>query len=81
MQIKKQFEHYLAPEIVKKLQKNPDMLKLGGDTQELSILFSDIRGFTTISEQFKDDVFSYGIRWYYRQIHRRCIDGFLECTY
>lgn len=39
MQIKKQFEHYLAPEIVKKLQKNPDMLKLGGDTQELSILF------------------------------------------
>ena len=55
MQIKKQFEHYLAPEIVKKLQKNPDMLKLGGDTQELSILFSDIRGFTTISEQFKDN--------------------------
>ena len=53
--IKKQFEHYLAPEIVKKLQKNPDMLKLGGDTQELSILFSDIRGFTTISEQFKDN--------------------------
>lgn len=55
MLIKKQFEHYLAPEIVKKLQKNPDMLKLGGDTQELSILFSDIRGFTTISEQFKDN--------------------------
>tara|TARA_R110000850_G_scaffold65867_5_gene146980 strand:+ start:1799 stop:3847 length:2049 start_codon:yes stop_codon:yes gene_type:complete len=55
MQIKKQFEHYLAPEIVKKLQKNPEMLKLGGETQELSILFSDIRGFTTISEQFKDN--------------------------
>ncbi len=55
MLIKKQFEHYLAPEIVKKLQKNPDMLKLGGETQELSILFSDIRGFTTISEQFKDN--------------------------
>ena len=55
MLIKKQFEHYLAPEIVKKLQKNPDMLKLGGDTQDLTILFSDIRGFTTISEQFKDN--------------------------
>ena len=55
MLIKKQFEHYLAPEIVKKLQKNPNMLKLGGDTQELTILFSDIRGFTTISEQFKDN--------------------------
>ena len=55
MLIKKQFEHYLAPEIVKKLQKNPNMLKLGGDTQDLTILFSDIRGFTTISEQFKDN--------------------------
>ena len=55
MLIKKQFEHYLAPEIVKKLQRNPDLLKLGGDTQDLTILFSDIRGFTTISEQFKDN--------------------------
>ena len=55
MLIKKQFEHYLAPEIVRKLQKNPNMLKLGGDTQDLTILFSDIRGFTTISEQFKDN--------------------------
>ncbi len=55
MLIKKQFEHYLAPEIVKKLQRNPDLLKLGGDTQDLTILFSDIRGFTSISEQFKDD--------------------------
>ena len=55
MLIKKQFEHYLAPEIVKKLQRNPSMLKLGGDTQDLTILFSDIRGFTTISENFKDD--------------------------
>ena len=50
-QIKKQFEHYLAPAMVKKLQKNPELLKLGGDTRELTILFSDIRGFTPISEQ------------------------------
>ena len=39
MLIKKQFEHYLAPEIVKKLQKNPELLRLGGQTQELTILF------------------------------------------
>ena len=51
--IKKQFEHYLAPPIVKLLQKDPSQLKLGGDTRELSILFSDLRGFTTISEHFK----------------------------
>lgn len=52
-QIKKQFEHYLAPAMVKKLQQNPNLLKLGGDTRELTLLFCDIRGFTPISEQFK----------------------------
>ena len=51
--IKKQFEHYLAPAMVKKLQQNPNLLKLGGDTRKLTILFCDIRGFTPISEQFK----------------------------
>ena len=55
LQIKKQFEHYLAPEMVKKLQKNPSLLKLGGETKELTFLFSDIRGFTPISERYKSD--------------------------
>ena len=55
MEIKKQFEHYLAPAMVKKLQKNPELLKLGGDTRELTLLFCDIRGFTPISEKFKTD--------------------------
>jgi len=55
MEIKKQFEHYLAPAMVKKLQRNPDLLKLGGETRELTLLFCDIRGFTPISEQFKTD--------------------------
>jgi len=54
-QIKKQFEHYLAPAMVKKLQKNPELLQLGGDTKTMTYLFSDIRGFTPISEQFKTD--------------------------
>lgn len=52
-QIKKQFEHYLAPEMVKKLQQNPELLRLGGDTREMTFLFTDIRGFTPISEQYK----------------------------
>ena len=54
-QIKKQFEHYLAPAMVKKLQKDPSLLRLGGDTRTMTYLFSDIRGFTPISEQFKTD--------------------------
>ena len=55
LQIKKQFEHYLAPEMVKKLQKNPALLKLGGECKQLSFLFSDIRGFTPISEKYKSN--------------------------
>ena len=55
LQIKKQFEHYLAPAMVKKLQDNPSLLKLGGETREMTFLFSDIRGFTPISEKYKSD--------------------------
>ena len=54
-QIKKQFGTYLSPAMVMILQKNPELLKLGGETKELSILFCDIRGFTPISEQYKTD--------------------------
>ena len=52
-QIKKQFEHYLDPGMVKKLQKDPSLLKLGGETREMTFLFCDIRGFTPISEKYK----------------------------
>ena len=52
-QIKKQFEHYLAPAMVKRLQKDPSLLKLGGETRTMTFLFSDIRGFTPISEKYK----------------------------
>ena len=54
-QIKKQFEHYLDPGMVKKLQKDPTLLKLGGETRTMTFLFSDIRGFTPISEKYKDN--------------------------
>jgi len=53
MLIKKQFGTYLSPAMVMILQKNPELLKLGGETKKLSILFADIRGFTPISEQYK----------------------------
>jgi len=53
-QIKKQFEHYLDPRQVKALQKNPDLLKLGGERKQMSYLFMDIIGFTPISEFYKN---------------------------
>ena len=55
-QIKKQFGTYLSPAMVEKLQGNPDLLKLGGETRELSIMFTDVRGFTAISEHYGADV-------------------------
>ena len=55
-QIKKQFGSYLSPDMVAQLQKNPGLLKLGGDSRELSIMFTDVRGFTAISEHYGKDV-------------------------
>jgi len=49
-QIKKQFEHYLDPRQVKALQKDPGLLKLGGEKKRCTFLFTDVRGFTAMSE-------------------------------
>ena len=54
-QIKQQFGTYLSPDMVKKLQDNPKLLRLGGETKRLTFLFSDIRGFTPISEKYQSD--------------------------
>ena len=50
-QIKKQFEHYLDPRQVKQLQDNPELLKLGGEKKYCTFLFTDVRGFTNLSEK------------------------------
>lgn len=55
-QIKRQFGSYVNPTIVERLQKNPDLIKLGGERKELSIVMTDLRGFTTLGESFGDDV-------------------------
>ncbi|MBI4383683.1 MAG: adenylate/guanylate cyclase domain-containing protein [Nitrospinae bacterium] len=49
--IKKAFQMYLSPEFVEILVGQPDRLFLGGEEQELTILFTDLQGFTEISEQ------------------------------
>ena len=55
-QIKKQFGSYLSPDLVAKLVKDPSLLRLGGTEQDLTIQFSDVRGFTSISEHYGKDV-------------------------
>ena len=54
-QIKKQFEHYLDPRQVKQLQDNPELLKLGGERKYCTFLFTDVRGFTSLSEQLEPE--------------------------
>src|SRR3984885_2972009 len=54
-QIRSAFGFYLSPPLVEQLAKSPDRLVLGGEERRMTILFSDVRGFTTISEHYKDD--------------------------
>jgi adenylate cyclase len=54
-QIKKQFEHYLDPRQVKKLQDNPKSLVLGGERRYCTFLFTDVRGFTAMSEKLEPE--------------------------
>ncbi len=54
-QVRSAFGQYLSPDLVEQLAKNPDQLALGGETKRMSLLFCDVRGFTTISETFQSD--------------------------
>jgi len=54
-QIKKQFEHYLDPRQIKALQSNPSLLKLGGEKKRCTFLFTDVRGFTAMSESMEPE--------------------------
>jgi adenylate cyclase len=51
-QIRGAFAQYMSPDMVAKLADNPSLLQLGGEMRDMTLLFCDVRGFTTISEQF-----------------------------
>jgi adenylate cyclase len=53
--IRSAFGQYLSPALVARLAEAPEKLVLGGEVRDLTVMFSDVRGFTTISELYKDD--------------------------
>lgn len=53
--IRSAFGQYLSPALVEQLAQSPDKLKLGGEERDMTVMFSDMRGFTALSETFKRD--------------------------
>ncbi|MGC2854049.1 CHASE2 domain-containing protein [Novispirillum sp. DQ9] len=51
-QVRDAFSRYMSPALVERLAADPSQLKLGGEMRDMTLLFCDVRGFTTISEQF-----------------------------
>ena len=58
-QVKKQFGKYLDPRMVKKLQDNPELCKVNGNRVDCSIIFTDLRGFTSLSESVEPEMVTY----------------------
>ncbi len=54
-QVRGQFAQYMSPVLVEQLAQSPERLVLGGEEREMTIMFSDVRGFTSISESYKHD--------------------------
>lgn len=54
-QLRRAFSTYLAPELLRQLERNPEKLRLGGESRELTLLFTDIAGFTQLSESTSPD--------------------------
>jgi adenylate cyclase len=53
--VRNAFSHYLSPAMVERLASAPEKLVLGGEQRELTVLFSDVRGFTTLAETYQGD--------------------------
>jgi adenylate cyclase len=82
-EIRKAFSHYLSPSILKAVLKNPEDLKLGGERVEVTILFSDLAGFTTLAEKLSPEGVHLFLNRYFTEMtsiifaHRGTIDKFI----
>lgn len=66
--IKRAFQHYVAPAIVEQMLNDPSRLKLGGEEYEVTVLFSDLEGFTTLSELLTPAELSTHLGGYFKEM-------------
>ena len=66
--IKRAFQHYVAPAIVEQMLNDPSRLKLGGEEYEVTVLFSDLEGFTTLSEHLTPPQLSTHLGNYFKEM-------------
>ncbi len=73
LRIRATFKKYLAPEVVEYLLNHPDAQALGGQRRELSVLFSDLAGFTTLSESLEPEAVVGLLNQYFTEVSRRVV--------
>lgn len=77
------FKHYLAPSVVDEILDDPSKLSLGGELREVTVLFTDLVGFTTISESLAPEMLTELLRSYFREMlavlreHSATLDKFI----
>ncbi len=74
-EIKGAFQHYLNPAVINQVLESPDGLKLGGDKRELTVFFSDVRGFTSISEILSPEALAGLLNEYFTPMTRIVLDS------
>jgi adenylate cyclase len=67
-QVKETFQHYVAPLVIEEMLQDPGRLKLGGQVKDLTVLFSDLEGFTTYSERFSPNEMAEMLGEYYNRV-------------
>ncbi|MCF8034864.1 MAG: adenylate/guanylate cyclase domain-containing protein [Desulfarculaceae bacterium] len=72
--IRRAFGQYLSPAVIERLTKNPEALELGGEKKVLTVVFADIRGFTTISEVLEPEVLASVLNTFMNRLTQEVLD-------
>ncbi len=78
--LRRAFQHYLHPTVVEQVSQHPELLALGGEQRELTVLFSDIRGFSTFAEQLAPEVLVQLLHEYFNAMTQAVVaeDGLVD---